>query len=286
MSDNQRHRREEAKPRYYAVDSAVSVEIGDMCWLNTDDIRPASSFSWSVDLATTQRAFALLFQGMSAGRSKIGETADIGVDWSGVKEFTCASTTWEIGDMIAPAKASGNALENQKVAKVTDPTLAIGVVTKRYAANTTTVQVEIYGILGLRSTGTYNTPAEIVAAIQTTSGSGRLDTDYTKDGSTNHVFTAADDTKLTAILASKLYAAASTADGTDASANLKDIDTGFGAAPTMWHVQILRSGVDVKADAVVTALTAGDAGKIRVADSAATYNMASGDVIHLLAIKV
>jgi hypothetical protein len=188
--------------------------------------------------------------------------------------------------MIAPAKASGNALENQKVAKVTDPTLAIGVVTKRYAANTTTVQAEIYGILGLRSTGTYNTPAEIVAAIQTTSGSGRLDVDYTKDGTTNHVFTTVDNTKLAAILASKLFATAYTCVSGDDVANKTEIDTGFAVAPTMWLVQILRAGVNVTADAIVTALGSGDAGKIRVADGAATYAVTAGDVIHILAIKV
>lgn len=81
----------------------------------------------------------------------------------------------------------------------------------------------------------------------------------------------------------KFYMASSTVSAGEATANQKDINTGLGAQLTFWNVQVYRSGVDVKADAVVTALSSGDAGKLRVADGAATYNMTAGDVIHVVA---
>lgn len=83
----------------------------------------------------------------------------------------------------------------------------------------------------------------------------------------------------------KTFVKAHTVTAGEATANQADIDTGFAAAPEVFQVQILRSGVDVKADAVVTALGGGDLGKIRVADGAATYSITAGDVIHLVAYK-
>ena len=115
MSDNQRHRRETANPRYFAVNSATVIEVGDLLWLDTDDVKPASDFSWNASIAQTQEDFNLKFVGMSADRSRAGDTDEVCVDKNGIKEFTCESATFEIGDLVGPAKASGNALENQKV---------------------------------------------------------------------------------------------------------------------------------------------------------------------------
>lgn len=144
MADVMRHRKEDAKPRYYPCDSAQTVAVGDMCFLNTDDARRASQFTWDTNTATTQRAFAKEFLGVSADRSRAADTDDIQVDAAGVKELICVAATFEIGDMVAPTKASGNNLEDQTIIAVTDKSLAIGRVAKRYGSNTTAVLIELF----------------------------------------------------------------------------------------------------------------------------------------------
>lgn len=134
----------ETQPRFAAVDSATEIQVGDLVYLDTDDAKPASTSGlWSSNLATTQEAFHDKFLGVSDSRSLDGETRDIRVNTSGVFEFDCAAATFELGDLVGPAKASGNALESQKVVKVAGAQLAIGRVAKRYGSNTTRVEVEI-----------------------------------------------------------------------------------------------------------------------------------------------
>lgn len=327
MSDNQRHRRELANPRYFDVNSATVIEIGDLCWLDTDDVKPASDFTWNASLAQTQEDFALKFIGMSADRSRSDDTDQVAVDKNGVKEFTCASATFEIGDLVGPAKASGNALENQKVAAVALKAQAIGRVAKRYASATTTVEVEIFTYLdnqyvdspmtgadivaaveaegtltadaivdgvtnhvftalddtkltGIEANATADqTAGEIKTALETLAGAARLDADYIKDGATNVMFTVTDQTKL-GLLPTKVFFDSRTVSAAEAAANLVDIDTGFTTAPTGWIVQVLRAGVNVTEDAIITN-PATDI--IRVADGAATYNTTENDVINTIA---
>src|SRR6185503_13992009 len=59
-------------------------------------------------------------------------------------DIDCSSATFEVGDKIAAVEqGSGTALENAKVAKTTDETLAIGYVVKRYASATTRVRARL-----------------------------------------------------------------------------------------------------------------------------------------------
>ena len=66
----------------------------------------------------------------------------------------------------------------------------------------------------------------------------------------------------------------------EASANAAEIDTDKPGA-TGFLVQVWRSGVDVTSDAVVSI----SAGVLTVADGAATYNMAAGDVINWIVFE-
>lgn len=97
------------------VDSSTVVEIGDMCYYATDDVKPASAFTWDNNLATTQAGFADVFLGIAAMKSASGETTPIDVDISptAVYEFAVASATYEFGAKLGPDKASGNALLSQ-----------------------------------------------------------------------------------------------------------------------------------------------------------------------------
>ncbi len=66
----------------------------------------------------------------------------------------------------------------------------------------------------------------------------------------------------------------------EAVANVAAIDTDKPGA-TGFLVQVWRSGVDVTSDAVVSIA----AGVLTVADGAATYNMAAGDVINWIVFE-
>lgn len=309
MADVQRHRTEDKKIRYFDVDSATVISIGDMVWLDTDDVKPASDFTWDTDLITTQKAFYENFVGIAMDRSRSGDTAKIAVAKNGNFEMDCASASFEVGDLLGPAKQSGNYLENQKVAAVVPANAAMGSCSQKTASETR-VLVDIR--TALDNYAPIETAADVKTALETLTGAARLDADYIKDGSTNkfvshdnaaYIRTQLETLTLTDRLnadsvkdgstnkfitfnGTKIYAIAHTVTSGEASANQADIDTSFAAAPDVFLVQILRSGVDVKEDAVVTALGSGDVGKIRVADGGATYSVTAGDVIHLLACKI
>lgn len=221
-----RHRREDAKPRYLPVNSAVVIEIGDMVYMEVDDARPASAFTWDTNIATTQRAFKKKFVGIAADASAAGQTALIGIDIAGIVELTCASAAFEMFDLVAPAKASGDALEDQKVVEVTERNLAIGKVYRREASVVTTVNFELLPILA--------------------STLDDVDADENEAYVQHHVITTDEDT-----------------------AGAVELDTGWGevfAGPVQVTYRLVATGVETTQDFVVTKMTAGDAGKISIAD--------------------
>lgn len=91
--------------------------------------------------------------------------------------------------------------------------------------------------------------------------------------------------RTTSLSFAKIYCASHTVTSGEATATLVEIDTSFAATPTGWIVQVLRSGVNVLEDGVVTALSGGDIGKIRIANGGATLVLAENDVINLIAWK-
>ena len=93
-----------------AVDSATAIAMGDLVYLDTDDAKPASSETWSSDLATTQANFNNHFLGIAQAdhAANSGAVLDFPVDISptSVYEMVCDSETHEISDMLDPIKAS------------------------------------------------------------------------------------------------------------------------------------------------------------------------------------
>lgn len=143
----QAHQYGDAKPVVTkAVPTATVIEQQDMIGqIAADGLPfPAASQAWDTDLATTQTAFILLFLGISTEFSRAGDVAPIKVNTAGVHEMECAAAQFKIGDLVGPAKQSGNLLENRKVVAVATEALAVGRVARDYPANTTTVLVEIF----------------------------------------------------------------------------------------------------------------------------------------------
>lgn len=123
-----------------AVVTDTVIQPGDLV---TDTPAAAADVTWDTDLATTQEAFHDAFLGVSGQRSRDGDTDPIRVNTTGVFEFDCAAATFDLGDLVGPAKATGNALESQKVVAVASANLAIGRVAKAYGSNTTKVLVRV-----------------------------------------------------------------------------------------------------------------------------------------------
>lgn len=148
MADQMRWRYGDTNPVITkAIASATVIEVGDLVEMSaTGDVTSASAHAWNTDLATTQDEFQNTFLGVAMQRSRVGDTEPLRVATSGVFEFDCAAATFELGVLAAPAKQSGNALENQKTAALAagNEGKALGRVAKRYGAATTRVLVEIF----------------------------------------------------------------------------------------------------------------------------------------------
>jgi hypothetical protein len=128
-----------------AVDNGKTIEIGDIVGQATDDARACSDTNWTyTTLAQTQEDFIDDFLGVAMQGSASASTTPIRVATSGVFEFACANTTYELGDLVGPdANAGGTAMMPQQVEKVTDASRAIGRVAKRYGSATSVLLVDI-----------------------------------------------------------------------------------------------------------------------------------------------
>ena len=130
----------------HPVDSAQTIDIGELCWLNVNDARPADQATYGADLAITQANFSKLFIGVAMDTSESGDTAEIAIATEGVFEMICAAAQFEIGDLVGVDDNTGStALLPAQVIAATEngAAQAIGRVVRRYGANTTRVLVEL-----------------------------------------------------------------------------------------------------------------------------------------------
>ena len=144
MSDTMRWRYGDTSPVVLPVDSTTVIEIGDLIYLETDDARPASAQADQLTEAANQELFHDKFAGVAMQRSPSGDTTPIRVATTGVFEFDCLSATFEVGALVGVDEAaSGTQLEDQVLAGVATPNLAVGRVVKRLNPAGTRVFVDI-----------------------------------------------------------------------------------------------------------------------------------------------
>ena len=144
MSDTMRWRYGDTSPVVLPVDSATVIEIGDLIYLETDDARPASAQVDQLTEAANQELFHDKFAGIAMQRSPSGDTTPIRVAATGVFEFDCLSASFEVGSLVGVDEASsGTQLEDQVVAAVATPNLAVGRVVKRLNPAGTRVLVDV-----------------------------------------------------------------------------------------------------------------------------------------------
>lgn len=134
------YQRGETNPIMAPIASATATEIGDLLGgtASTGVAYKASAETWDTNLATTQTAFVTKFLGVAAQKKPanddpIGNTGTnagkIRVDQGVWRFLNPAAGTYIAGlTMVGPAKQSGNALEDQKLAVTTTQATSIGVV--------------------------------------------------------------------------------------------------------------------------------------------------------------
>lgn len=110
----------------FRVDEDTIIEAGDLVYLDTGVVKPASEFTWTTDLPTTQGSFAAQFAGIAHEPSPAGEDTDISIDVSptSIYEFDVAASTFEVGDLLGPDETSG-ALHGTQLEKVGSSAAAI-----------------------------------------------------------------------------------------------------------------------------------------------------------------
>lgn len=149
MSNNYRHVRGDHNPQPFLSKTGILYEIGDLLYLDPADgntVKPAGSFTWDTNLATTQETFHDTFWGVSnqcalaaqTGRQLVGST-------TGAFRYPCAALGGALaaGTLFGPAKQSGNLLEPQKVVQVATEDLACGRLVENAPAGATSVLIEI-----------------------------------------------------------------------------------------------------------------------------------------------
>ncbi len=144
MASTMRWRYGDTSPVILPVGSAYLVEIGDLMYMEGDDARPASAINDQGTLVANQELFHDKFIGVAMQRSLVGNADSIRIATSGVFEFDCQASTFEVGDFIgANEEGTGTQLEEQGVAGVATPNLAIGRCVKRVPSASTRVLVDI-----------------------------------------------------------------------------------------------------------------------------------------------
>jgi hypothetical protein len=118
-----RYIRGETRPVFVTVATAKAVSTGALVGMSGGTLVLASDTTWDTNTAGTQADFAPLFLGVAA-QDKVADVARvhgnsednrIRVATSGIWEFDCASASFAVGDLVGPAKQSGDYLEDEKV---------------------------------------------------------------------------------------------------------------------------------------------------------------------------
>lgn len=132
MSDTMRWRYGDTRPVVLPVDANTVIEIGDLVYLEVDDARPASAQADQLTKAANQELFHDKFAGVAMQRSPAGDANSIRVATSGVFEFDCPTSVFEVGALAGlEENSAGTQLLSQTVVGVATPNLAIGRVVKR-----------------------------------------------------------------------------------------------------------------------------------------------------------
>lgn len=118
--------------------ASTLYEPGDLLWIDGGVAKPASSQVDQLSLGANQIEFAENFCGICGSQklaSDAGTTAVQAIQ-NVEYQFTCASATFAVGDLLGVTEVGGTAVSDTIVVKVTDPSAAIAVVTEAATSST------------------------------------------------------------------------------------------------------------------------------------------------------
>lgn len=132
-----------------------TINPGDPVAFVSDKVIPASAFTWTADLTTTQTNFATAFLGISEGRSRAStdDTRDLRlpVNMDGVYEFDVyTATAFNVGDYIGIAQEGATSALSNKVVEVASSARAIARVIRAAPAGSTTVVAALINTIAKR----------------------------------------------------------------------------------------------------------------------------------------
>jgi len=136
MSHKTRWRYGDTNPVVASVNPDTVIEIGDLVFQSVDNARPACELS-------DQELFVEYFLGVAMQRSRKGDVDPIRVATTGVFEFECVPSTFELGILVGNADVEAGRPQNQQVRAVSDPRHAIGRVAKRQGMSGSTLLVDV-----------------------------------------------------------------------------------------------------------------------------------------------
>jgi hypothetical protein len=143
MSNTMRWRYGDTNPVMMPVASQTIIEIGDLLYANNGLALPASDLANQGTTAATQEAFHDKFLGVAMQCSPAGSTHPIRVATTGVFEFDCTLSTFELGALLSGYDSGTGTLAAQIVDDVATPNLAIGRCVKRVSPAATKVLVDV-----------------------------------------------------------------------------------------------------------------------------------------------
>jgi hypothetical protein len=144
MANKMRWRYGDTSPVMLQVTSDTVIEIGDLVIQDSGVATRASELADLGSEAANQEAFHDAFVGVAMQHSPAGSSDPIRVATSGTFEMDCVAATFAVGDLMgADENTGGTALENQTVAKVATPNLAVGRCVRLVSPAATRVLVEV-----------------------------------------------------------------------------------------------------------------------------------------------
>ncbi len=144
MANTMRWRYGDTNPVQLPVLQGYIIDIGDLVYMDADSAKSASSMLDQGTLSANQEMFHDSFVGIAMQASPADSTQAIRVATSGVFDFDCTSTTFELGDLVGPAEeGTGTELEDGFMIAVATPNLAVGRCAKRVTPAGTRVLVDI-----------------------------------------------------------------------------------------------------------------------------------------------
>lgn len=137
MTNIQRHRFFDASPTFLPCNSDQAIEVGDLLYLEVDDVRSVIQATQTT-LANTRAYVHDRLVGVAMSQHRANDTAVLGVTvaTSGVFEFLAATGTWHAGDYASPGAGAGAAVVAQTVAVTTagNESIAVGSIEREYGA--------------------------------------------------------------------------------------------------------------------------------------------------------